>query len=79
MMMGHRGMGKPRGGGRRPIYHTPSLQSKMLFRAGKLLVHELMHIFGIDHCVAYECIMKGTGHLVEDFSAPIQVSAGKHS
>lgn len=35
--------------------------------------HEMMHIFGIDHCVAYECIMKGTGHLVEDFSAPLQL------
>jgi len=32
---------------------TDAIQSKMLFRAGKLLVHEMMHIFGIDHCVMY--------------------------
>lgn len=39
-------------------------------RAGKLLVHELMHIYGVDHCVYHACVMNGTGHLVEDFSAP---------
>ena len=46
-----------------------AIKSKMLFRACKLLVHEMMHIYGIDHCIYHECIMKGTGHLVEDFSA----------
>lgn len=39
-------------------------------RAGKLLVHELMHLFGLDHCVNHACVMNGTGHLVEDFGAP---------
>jgi archaemetzincin len=47
--------------------------SEMLRRAGKLLVHELMHIYGIDHCIYYDCIMRGTGHLVEDFSAPMHL------
>mmetsp|Transcript_17519 Transcript_17519/g.51239 ORF Transcript_17519/g.51239 Transcript_17519/m.51239 type:complete len:532 (-) Transcript_17519:94-1689(-) len=45
----------------------------MLRRAGKLLVHELMHLFGIDHCVFRQCIMRGTGHLVEDFAAPFEL------
>jgi len=40
---------------------------------GKLLVHELMHLYGIDHCVFRECIMRGTGHLVEDFAAPFEL------
>lgn len=39
-------------------------------RAGKLLVHELMHIYGLEHCVYHACVMNGTGHLVEDFNAP---------
>jgi archaemetzincin len=45
----------------------------MLLRSSKLLVHELMHLYGIDHCVFYNCIMRGTGHLVEDFSAPLHL------
>lgn len=48
-------------------------ESETLRRASKLLLHELMHIFGIDHCIFHECIMKGTGHLVEDFAAPFQL------
>ena len=62
---------------RPPTKPTPpssvAIKSKMLFRACKLLVHEMMHIYGIDHCIYHECIMKGTGHLVEDFSAPIHL------
>mmetsp|Transcript_22784 Transcript_22784/g.26793 ORF Transcript_22784/g.26793 Transcript_22784/m.26793 type:complete len:548 (-) Transcript_22784:101-1744(-) len=45
--------------------------SILLLRAAKLMVHELMHIYGIDHCKHYQCIMNGTGHLVEDFKAPM--------
>lgn len=45
-------------------------QSEYIRRAGKLIVHEICHVYGIDHCVYYNCIMNGTGHLVEDFSAP---------
>jgi predicted Zn-dependent protease len=45
-------------------------QATLLRRAGKVVVHELAHVFGLDHCVYYHCIMNGTGHLVEDFAAP---------
>jgi archaemetzincin len=55
--------------------HAPEVldkesQANYLRRAGKLVVHELGHVYGIDHCVHYHCVMNGTGHLVEDFSAP---------
>eukprot|EP00541_Cyclophora_tenuis_P012796 CAMPEP_0116541554 /NCGR_PEP_ID=MMETSP0397-20121206/546_1 /TAXON_ID=216820 /ORGANISM="Cyclophora tenuis, Strain ECT3854" /LENGTH=199 /DNA_ID=CAMNT_0004065507 /DNA_START=32 /DNA_END=631 /DNA_ORIENTATION=- len=39
-------------------------------RSGKLLTHELAHLYGVDHCIFNRCVMMGTGHLVEDFAAP---------
>ena len=41
-----------------------------LRRCGKLLSHELCHLYGLDHCIFSRCLMNGTGHLVEDFAAP---------
>jgi len=43
---------------------------EFLRRSGKLLTHELGHLYGLDHCVHNRCLMMGTGHLVEDFKAP---------
>ena len=37
-------------------------------RSCKLLVHEISHLLGIDHCIWYSCCMNGSGHLQEDFS-----------
>ena len=42
----------------------------MLSRACKLLVHELCHLYGLDHCIFHACLMQGTGHLGGDFAAP---------
>eukprot|EP00118_Oscarella_pearsei_P004824 m.21178 g.21178 ORF g.21178 m.21178 type:complete len:375 (+) comp28147_c0_seq5:181-1305(+) len=39
----------------------------ILQRSCKLLVHELSHLLGVDHCVFYDCCMNGSGHLEEDF------------
>ncbi|XP_032234651.1 uncharacterized protein LOC5509827 isoform X2 [Nematostella vectensis] len=47
--------------------------SLMLQRSCKLLVHEIAHLFGIDHCIWYACCMNGSGHLGEDFSQPIHL------
>jgi archaemetzincin len=32
-------------------------------------------VYRIDHCIHYHCVMNGTGHLVEDFSAPAHLCA----
>jgi archaemetzincin len=37
-------------------------------RSCKLLVHEVSHILGVDHCIFFSCCMNGSGHLKEDFS-----------
>ncbi len=39
----------------------------MLQRSCKLLVHEVAHLLGVDHCIWYSCCMNGSGHLKEDF------------
>ena len=40
----------------------------LLRRSCKTLSHEIGHLFGIGHCVYYNCIMNGSGHLLEDFA-----------
>lgn len=37
----------------------------------KLVVHEIAHLLGVDHCIFYECCMNGSGHLAEDFRQPM--------
>lgn len=39
----------------------------ILQRSSKLLVHEISHLLGLDHCIWYSCCMNGSGHLSEDF------------
>jgi len=39
----------------------------ILQRSCKLLVHEISHLLGIDHCIWYSCCMNGSGHVTEDF------------
>eukprot|EP00947_MAST-08B_sp_MAST-8B-sp1_P004968 g4968.t1 len=39
--------------------------SLMLYRSVKVMCHETGHIFGIKHCVYYECLMCGCNHLEE--------------
>lgn len=38
-----------------------------LQRSCKLLVHEIAHLLGVDHCIWFSCCMNGSGHLSEDF------------
>ena len=43
----------------------------ILQRSCKLLIHEIGHLLGLDHCIWYECLMNGSGHLEEDFHQPM--------
>lgn len=54
-------------------YLSEESQAEFHRRCGKLLIHELMHLYGVDHCIFNRCIMMGTGHLVEDFAAPFHL------
>lgn len=45
----------------------------LLQRSCKLVVHEVLHLFGVDHCVFFDCCMNGSGHLAEDFRQPMHL------
>jgi archaemetzincin len=49
---------------------TPKL---VLKRAAKVLTHEMGHMFGIRHCIHYECNMNGANHLAEADAAPMHL------
>jgi archaemetzincin len=45
----------------------------VLRRAAKVLTHEMGHMFGIRHCIYYECNMNGSNHLEEADSTPMHL------
>ena len=47
------------------------IRKLFLQRSCRLLVHEIGHLLGVDHCIFYECCMNGSGHLQEDFRQPM--------
>lgn len=51
-------------------YHT---KDEALFhrRALKLMAHEAGHIFSIEHCVTWRCVMQGANSLYEDDTHPM--------
>ena len=53
-----------------PIMERKSL---LLQRSCRLLVHEIGHLLGLDHCIWFQCCMNGSGHLAEDFSQPMNL------
>jgi archaemetzincin len=53
--------GEPRGAGYRDL---------ILRRSLKVMVHELGHMFGLGHCVYFECLMNGSNHLDEADARP---------
>ena len=42
----------------------------MMWRSCKVLVHEICHMFGIEHCIFYHCVMNGSNHLEESDARP---------
>ncbi|WAS96789.1 archaemetzincin [Nannocystis punicea] len=56
--------GQPRGAG---------AKLKILRRGLGLLVHEVGHMFGLEHCVHFHCIMNGCNHLDESDAAPLHL------
>jgi archaemetzincin len=42
----------------------------ILRRSCKVLVHETAHMFGLPHCIYYECVVNGSNHLGETDAKP---------
>ena len=38
-----------------------------------VLTHEIGHLFGMAHCVYFECVMNGSNHLEESDNGPLQL------
>jgi len=49
----------------------PDYQNVLLKRSLKVVVHEIGHMFGISHCVWYNCLMRGSNHIQEADSKPM--------
>ncbi len=44
-----------------------------LLRAAKVLLHETGHMFGMQHCIYYCCLMNGSNHLKESDDQPLHL------
>ncbi|MBI3273144.1 MAG: hypothetical protein HYZ53_29410 [Planctomycetes bacterium] len=61
-------------GSRVGVYSTQRLgepRERLLWRTLQLMNHEVGHIFGVDHCIFYECSMNGSNSLDESDRHPI--------
>ena len=48
-------------------------QELFLRRSCRVLAHEIAHIFSLDHCIFFQCMMNGSNHLKESDSRPLSV------
>ncbi|MBW1986029.1 MAG: hypothetical protein JRI50_02185 [Deltaproteobacteria bacterium] len=48
-------------------------QILLLRRSCKVLVHETSHMFGLQHCIFFKCVMNGSNHLQESDSRPLHL------
>jgi archaemetzincin len=48
-------------------------RSLILRRSCKVLAHEACHMFGIKHCVFFNCLMNGSNHLAESDRRPLHL------
>ncbi|HEY2968702.1 MAG TPA: archaemetzincin [Casimicrobiaceae bacterium] len=57
------------------FYNEQTKDSKQLLlrRSCKVLAHEMMHMFGIQHCVYFHCLMNGSNHLTESDARPMHL------
>ncbi len=42
----------------------------ILQRSCKVLAHEIAHMFGLQHCIYFECVVNGSNHMVETDRQP---------
>jgi len=45
----------------------------VLRRSFKVLAHETSHMFGIEHCTFFRCLMNGSNHLAESDARPLHL------
>ncbi len=55
------------------FYDKPADPGLLLRRACKVLAHETCHMFGIRHCIFFNCVMNGSNHLAESDRRPLDL------
>ena len=53
--------------------HGEDYPQILLRRSLKVLTHEVGHMFGLEHCVFYHCLMNGSNHLQESDAQPMSL------
>lgn len=53
----------------------PSAERLVAERTFKVLAHEVSHLFGIEHCIAYSCVMNGANGQQESDRSPLHACA----
>ena len=48
----------------------PDASHLVLRRSLKVMVHEIAHMFGLEHCIHYSCFVNGSNHLAESDARP---------
>jgi len=48
-------------------------QEVLLRRSCKVLVHEMAHMFSLEHCIFFSCVMNGSNHLQESDARPFSL------
>jgi len=45
----------------------------LLWRSCKVLAHETGHMFGLTHCIYFDCVLNGSNHLAESDARPVHL------
>ncbi|MFQ6034564.1 MAG: archaemetzincin [Sedimentisphaerales bacterium] len=45
----------------------------LLWRSCKVLAHETGHMFGLTHCIYFQCVLNGSNHLAESDARPVHL------
>jgi archaemetzincin len=53
--------------------HGKGYEKLLLWRSCKVLAHETGHMFGLTHCIYFQCGLNGSNHLKESDSRPMHV------
>lgn len=51
----------------------PDYEKIILKRSCRILAHETGHMFGLQHCIFFKCVMNGSNHLKESDSRPLHL------
>ncbi len=58
-----------------PVFYgrnrTKDYEKILLRRSCKVLAHETAHMFSLNHCIYYKCIVNGSNHLEENDATPL--------